>query len=50
MSKKTKTILALLLVLAAVLNLSACGKKGLDENEIPDSTGGTETVQGTSAD
>ena len=50
MSKKTKTILALLLVLAAMLNLSACGKKGLDENEIPDSTGGTEIVKGKSAD
>ena len=30
---------------AALMNLSACGKKGIDENEIPDSTGGTEIVK-----
>ncbi len=50
MSKKTKKLLALLLVLAALLSLSGCGKEGIDENEIPDSTGGTEIVKGKSAD
>ncbi len=50
MSRKIKKVLALLLALAALLSLSACGKRGIDENEIPDSTGGTEIVKGKSAD
>lgn len=50
MSKNYRKLLALLLVFAALLSLSACGKQETDANEIPDSTGGTEIVKGKSAD
>ncbi len=50
MSRKVKKRIALLLALAALLSLSACGRQESDPNEIPDSTGGTEIVKGSSAD
>ena len=50
MSKNYRKLLALLLVFAALLGLSACGRQEDDPNQIPDSTGGTEIVKGTAAD
>ena len=50
MSKNIRRILALLLAFAALLSLSACGRQEDDPNDVPESTGGTEIVKGSSAD
>ena len=50
MSNHFQKLLALLLVFAALLGLSACGREEDDPNAIPDSTGGKEIVKGAAAD
>ena len=50
MSNHFQKLLALLLVFAALLSLSACGREEDDPNAIPDSTGGKEIVKGAAAD
>ncbi len=49
MRKNVRRILALLLC-AALLSLSACGRREDDGGDVPDSTGGTEIVKGSAAD
>ncbi len=50
MSKNIRRILALLLAFAALLSLSACGRREDEGSDVPESTGGKEIVKGTSAD